>query len=262
MIAGSKRLLAWASVACLAATPAFAQSPEAPASKAAPKPAAAAAKVSNWGLVVSATPSWYLPKQMTDAFASDGGSLVVVGSQFSIGIVHGRAMGGDWGVTFIHQPIKDGSRGSDTDSDCGFVNGPLPGGCFNTGGGAVTQGVAMNGVQVHKYIPFATIKRRVQLGMNFAGGVGKLSGTLVKTSSDVTNVVTNPKNGTQTGTLTTTVTTEDVAEEVLGTVPLGRITVVGAFIVGPAIKVRWEGGVMLPGASFSTLAVTYLFGAR
>jgi hypothetical protein len=32
--------------------------------------------------------------------------------------------------------------------------------------------------------------------------------------------------------------------------------------VTPAIKVRWEGGVMLPGASFSTIAVTYLFGAH
>jgi hypothetical protein len=257
-----KTLVAAVAALCLVAAPAFAQTP---APKAAQKAASTPSpdKVSHWGVVFSATPEWHLPKKITDTFAGDGGSLAVVGSQFAIGIVHGRAMGGDWGVTFVHQPVKNGSRGSDTDSECGFTNGPLPGGCFNTGGGAVTQGVAMDGVQVHKFIPFATIKRRVQLGLNIAGGIGKLSGTLQKTSSDVTNVVVvNPKTGAKTGILTTTVTTENVKDEVLGKVPLGRITAVGAFIVSLAIKVRWEGGVIIPGAGFSTIGVTYLFGAH
>jgi hypothetical protein len=251
MISRSKWVITVASTFCLVATPALAQTPP-----------AGAAKVSHWGIEFSATPSWYLPKQITDSLAGDGGTLVVVGSQFSIGLVHGRAMGGDWGVTFVHQPVKNGSRGSDTDTDCGYTNGPLPGGCFNTGGGAVTQGVSMNGVQVHKFIPFVTIKRRFQIGLNVAGGFGTLSGTLQKTSSDVTNVTVNQKTGARAGTLTTTVTTENVADEVFRKVPLGRITVVGALIVTQALKVRWEGGLLLPGASFSTVAVSYLFGAR
>ena len=251
MIPGSKWVVTVASMCCLVATPALAQTA-----------AAGPAKVSHWGVEFSATPSWYLPRSVADFLAGDGGTLVVVGSQFSIGLVHGRAMGGDWGVTFIHQPLKDGSRGSDTDTDCGYANGPLPGGCFNTGGGAVTQGVSMNGVQVHKFIPFVTIKRRLQIGLNVAGGIGTLSGTLRKTNSEVTNVQVNQKNGTRTGTLTTTVTTENVADEVFRKVPLGRITVVGALIATPAIKVRWEGGLLLQGASFSTIGVSYLFGAR
>ncbi|MGH7635317.1 MAG: hypothetical protein ACRENC_16395, partial [Gemmatimonadaceae bacterium] len=152
---GSKWVFAAVFALCLVAAPAFAQTspPTAPAQKAASTPSDD--KVSHWGLVFSATPEWHLPKRITDTFAGDGGSLAVVGSQFAVGFVHGRAMGGDWGVTFVHQPVKNGSRGSDTDSECGFVNGPLPNGCFNTGGGAVTHGVAMDGVQIHKFSPFA-----------------------------------------------------------------------------------------------------------
>jgi hypothetical protein len=262
----ARRVVAAVSALCLVAAPAFAQTspPTAAAAKAAQKAASTPSndKASHWGIIFSATPEWHLPKNITDTLAGDGGSMAVVGSQFTIGIVHGRAMGGDWGVTFVHQPVKNGSRGSDTDSECGFANGPLPNGCFNTGGGAVTQNVVMDGVQVHKFIPFATIKRRVQLGLDIAGGVGKLSGTLVKTSSDVTNVVVNQKTGAKTGILTTTVTTENVKDEVLGTVPLGRITAVGAFIVTRAIKVRWEGGVIIPGAGVASIGVTYLFGAH
>ena len=249
----------------LIASPAQAQTSSSgnPPPKAATPPSdSATTKVSHWGVLFSATPSWELPKVLTNAVASDGGSLVVVGSQFTIGIVHGRAMGGDWGVTFVHQPIKNGSRGSDGDTDCGYLNGPLPGNCFDTSGGAVTQGVAMNGVEIHKFIPFGSIKRRVQIGIELAGGVGKLSGTLQKTSNDVTNILVNQKTGTRTGVLTTTVTTEDVTAEVPGTLPLGRLSLVAALIVHPAIKVRWEGGMLFPGQSFSTVVVTYLFGAH
>ena len=219
-------------------------------------------KVSHWGVGFSVSPSWQLPKKLTDTFASDGGSLAVEGSQFTIGLVHGRTTSGDWGVRFVHQPIKNGSRGSDSDSECGFANGPLNGGCFNTSGGAVTQNVAMNGVEVYKFLPFVLIKRHVQIGIEFGGGVGKLSGTLQKTSSDVTNIQVNPKNGSRTGVLTTTVTTEAVTEEVPGTLPIGRLSLVAAVILHPAIKVRWEGGMVFPGESFSTVVVTYLIGAH
>src|ERR1051325_5294389 len=57
-----------------------------------------------------------------------------------------------------------------------------------------------NGVQVHKFIPFVTIKRRLQIGLNVAGGIGTLSGTLQKTNSEVTNIQVNQKNGTRAGT--------------------------------------------------------------
>jgi len=262
MAAGSKWLVATVVAASLvAAAQAHAQTPPQQTPTPAPSSASSNSKVSHWGVVFSATPSWYVPNSIIDKIASGGGATIV-GTQFTVGIVRGRSMSGDWGVTFVHEIVKDGSNGFSSDTTCGFTNGPIPGGCFNTSGGAVTQGVKMNGVQVHKFIPFGMIKRRVQLGIELAGGIGKLSGTLQKTSSDITNVLMNPRTGQRTGLLTTTVTTEDVTAELPSKVPLGHLSFVAAAIVNPAIKVRWEGGMLMPGQSFSTLAVTFLFGAH
>ena len=250
----STSIAAAAVVACLTAIPARAQTPT--------PSAPTESKVSHWGIAFSATGSWYLPSSITNNIAKDGGGVSLVGSQFTIGIIRGRGTSGDWGVTFVHEPVKNGSYGFDSNTKCGFSNGPMPGGCFNTSGSAVTQNVKMNGVQVHKYVPFRTIKGRVQFGMDFAGGFGTLSGTLNKTSSDLTNVLTNPKTGQKTAVLTTTVTTEAVTDEMPSKVPLGRLTFVAAAIVHPAIKVRWEFGMLMPGETASTIVVTYLFGAH
>jgi hypothetical protein len=261
MTAGSKWLVGIAVAACLVAAPVQAQTPPQQAPTPAPSSGSSNAKASHWGVVFSATPSWYVPNSIIDKIAGDG-AATIVGTQFTIGIVRGRSMSGDWGVTFVHEIVKDGSNGFSNDTSCGFTNGPMPGGCFNTGGGAVSQGVKMNGVQVHKFFSFGAIKRRVQLGVEIAGGIGKLSGTLQKTSSDITNVQMNPKTGQRTGLLTTTVTTEDVTAELPSKVPLGHVAFVAAAIIHPALKVRWEAGMLMPGQSFTTVVVTFLFGAH
>jgi hypothetical protein len=261
MSVGRSVLLTLGLAACLTATPAQAQTPT-PPPQISPASAPSEAKASHWGIVFSATPSWYLPSSITNNIAKDGGGVTLVGTQFTVGIVRGRSTSGDWGVTFVHEPVRDGSNGFSSDTKCGFANGPMPGGCFNTSGGAVAQGVKMNGVQIHKYIPFRLIKGRVQIGIDLAGGFGKLSGTLQKTSSDTTNIQTNPKTGQRTALLSTTVTTESVTAELPGKVPLGRLTFVAAAIIHPAIKVRWEFGMLMPGETFSTVMVTYLFGAH
>jgi hypothetical protein len=262
MAAGSRWLVATVVAACLVAAPAHAQTPP-PQQTPAPAPSSGSSnsKVSHWGVLFSVTPSWYVPNSIINKIASGGGATIV-GSQFTIGIVRGRAMSGDWGVTFVHELVKDGSNGFSSDTSCGFANGPLPGGCFNTSGAAVAHGVKMNGVQVHKFIPFGAIKQRVQLGIDLAGGIGKLSGTLQKTSSDIANVLMNPKTGVRTALLTTTVTTEDITAELPSKVPLGRLAFVAAAIINPAIKVRWEGGLLMPGQSFTNLVATFLFGAH
>jgi hypothetical protein len=258
MSAGSKWLVSTALAASLVAAPVEAQTaPPTPG----PVSGSSNSKESHWGVLVSATPSWSVPNSIIDKVAGDGGATIV-GTQFTVGFVHGRAMGGDWGVTFVHEPVTDGSRGFSNDTTCGFTNGPLPGGCFNTSGAGVAHDVQLNGVQVHKFFPFGVIKRRVQLGIELAGGIGKLSGTLQKTSSDVTNVLMNPKTGQKTAILTTTVTTEDITAELPGKLPLAHVTFVAAAILNPAIKVRWEAGMVMPGQSASTVMVTFLFGAH
>ncbi len=269
MTPGSPWLVGAAIAAALAAAPAHAQTPVPSADQSqttqtrpAPSSLPSDSKVSHWGVLVSGSRSWYLPSSITSKVASDGGGLTVVGSQFTIGIVRGRTMSGDWGVTFVHQPVKNGSNAFSNDTQCGFTNGPIAGGCFNTSSAGITQGVKMTGVEVHKFVPFALIAQRFQIGLEFGVGIAKLSGTVQKTSSDVTNVITNPRNGQMTAILTTTVTNEDVSAELPSKVPIGRLTVVGAVILNANTKLRWEGGMLFPGESFSTFAVTFLFGAR
>src|SRR5690348_3554799 len=97
MTPGSAWLIGASAAACLVAAPAFGQTSPSQSQT---------SRVSHWGVLVSVSPSWYLPGSITDGVAKDGGGLVVVGSQFEIGIVRGRTTSGDWGVTFVHQPVK------------------------------------------------------------------------------------------------------------------------------------------------------------
>src|ERR1041385_8017121 len=113
----SARLVGAAFVASLFATPTYAQTPPVPPGQTTQSPSLSPSnsKVSHWGVFVSLSPSWDLPSSITNSVAKDGGTLIVVGSQFTIGIVHGRTLSGDWGVTFVHQAVKNGSRGSSSD---------------------------------------------------------------------------------------------------------------------------------------------------
>jgi hypothetical protein len=103
---------------------------------------------SAWGVMVSGAPQWKFPGFITDQVAGDGGSLSVKGNAFYIGIVHGRDLGGDWGVSFVREKVKDGSSLIDGDQQC-FSNG-----CFPTGTDAMTTGVKMTGVEVHVLFRF------------------------------------------------------------------------------------------------------------
>jgi hypothetical protein len=219
-------------------------------------------EISRWGLDVSVTPRWTIPSFVINKLAGSGGGASISGSQWSVGFVRGRSTSGDWGVSFVHEPVKDGSSGYNGDTTCGFSNGPLPGGCFDTSGSAITQSVAISGVEIRKFIPFHLIDRRVQVGVEIAAGVGKLSGTLQKTNNNVTSVGFNSAVGLPIGSASTTVTTESVTAELPATVPLMHFGFVAAVLLHPAVKVRWEVGYLLPGASFARISATYLIGAH
>src|SRR5579862_5656386 len=92
---GPTWIIAAAAAVCLIATPAHAQTSTSP-TPATPASTSSDTKASHWGVVFSATPSWYLPSSITDNIAKDGGGVALVGSQLTIGIVRGRAMSGDW----------------------------------------------------------------------------------------------------------------------------------------------------------------------
>jgi hypothetical protein len=120
---------------------------------------------SRWGVSGSFVPTWQVPREGKVLF--DANEIVVEGSEFRVGFVRGRDFGGDWGVSFLRETVNDGSR----------VCGPRES-CFGTFGCGlvatqyVFDDVTLTGIEVHKFLAFVTIARRVQIGMPFAGGVG------------------------------------------------------------------------------------------
>lgn len=207
----------------------------------------------HWGVAAAFTPQWKVPEQLEELF---DGVVDLKGTDFAIGIVRGRHRAGDWGLSFIHKKVKDGSRVEKFEQNCDFTNG-----CFTEGSSFVTNGVVVNGVELHKYVPFGTIKERVQIGMNFASGVGSFSGDLQERQLEPELIPGNrfPGPGRQVETLTIS-----PASELLGTamLPLVKIQIAAGFIVSPSFKIRVQGGLDVPGYELFSVTGVVFFGAR
>jgi hypothetical protein len=219
-------------------------------------PAAATAQDrSGWGVVASFTPkqSWKIVEGLDEFIFSHEGSADLSSTDFSIGIARGRTRGGDWGVSFSRRSIADDSRfQSDTEL------------CDATGCTAaiseyyLTRGVTFSALEVHKYVNFATIARRVQVGLNVAGGIGAFDGELERHQFDFDFRVVNNQF--------VPVQIESVeavpARDIQGfsPFPLGRVEVAVGGILAPGLKLRVSGGFNFPG--YTTIRVTgvYLFG--
>jgi hypothetical protein len=217
-------------------------------------PASALAQSSSWGVVASFNPEWKAGAPFEKMF---GSGVDIKGSDFSIGIARGRELSGDWGVSYIRQRWNDGSGVNDVEQDCSsFSNG-----CFTSGEFYRTQNVVLSGVLVHKFIPFGTIKRRVQIGMNVAGGVGTFSGTIERHDlfSDTTF---DPRTGRLLGVQQEMVSTIPAEEELLSRFPIGKVQAAVAVIVARGLKVRFAGGLDFPGTNKFSVTGVYLIGAR
>jgi hypothetical protein len=216
---------------------------------------AAAQDSSHWGVAASVTPAWKVSDRFKMVFDAD--SVDLRSSDVSIGIARGRQRGGDWSVSFVRKNFKDGSSVSDIQTECeGFANG-----CFLQGESLTTHGVRLNGIEAVKFIPFATIRSRVQVGLALGGGVGTLKGTLDRRAVFADGQFDN--QGRQFGIQRETHETVDAKELfALSVVPLGKVEIAGDVIVAPGMKVRAAGGFDFPGSSNFALSVVYLFGAR
>lgn len=92
---------------------------------------AAAQDPSHWGIVGAVTPTWKVPSKLEQLF---DGTVDIKGTDFSIGIARGRARSGDWGASFIHKKLKDGSHVDGIEQGCSFSNG-----CFQDGESYVSR---------------------------------------------------------------------------------------------------------------------------
>lgn len=186
---------------------------------------------SRWGLQATFVPSWSVPDAAKDLF--DAETLTVEGGEFRIGVVRGRTLGGDWGISYVQKWLDDGSF-ADSES---FTR--------------TTSGVVVRGIALDKFAPFGTIKERVQIGLVFGIGVGQASGTVTELDKD-------------------TATTEEIEAkhffspvgQDLPVVPLARLELAVAAIVMPGLKLRASGGINYPGVATVALGAVYLFGDR
>src|SRR4051794_35923468 len=86
----------------------------------------------HWGVTGAIIPHWDVPSQFNTLV---DGTVNVTGRDFTIGIARGRELGGDWGVSFVHKRITDGSRVDNAAPLCEyFANG-----CFMFGDALVAE---------------------------------------------------------------------------------------------------------------------------
>jgi hypothetical protein len=231
--------------------------PTPPAKSAQPE----ADKQSHWGISASFTPQWKMWSKISNAIADSGQTWTVEGKQFTVGVVHGRSQGGDFGIDYVSQSVKNGSNVQSTEVQCTGQNNAPP--CFTLQSSDVTDNVKMSGIKAHFFIPFVTIKQRIQAGINIGVGVAQLSGNVLETSQDLTFVPNTPPTQGGTFKVTTTVATRPVKDVFeLPIIPLFDLDVAVAFIITPAIKIRYQGGVGIPGTKKFQIMGTYLFGSH
>jgi hypothetical protein len=215
---------------------------------------------SHWGVAVSMTPNWKVPDKFKMFFDAET-SMDIKSKDFSIGIARGRTLGGDWSVSYVKKSFKDGSFADSTEVQCdNFVPG-----CFTFGSRRTLRDVTVTGIEAVKFIPFATIKDRVQIGLNVGGGIGSLKGSLDVREFDVVTTCNN--QGRCTGRQTETAFTADVKDEdnglyALPMYPLGKVEIAAGVILAPGLKVRVSGGLDFPGTRMFAITGVYLIGAN
>lgn len=243
----------------------------------------------SWGVIGTVVPTWQIPSNLEVVaglhFSEENLSIKeqdLRGDEFRIGVVRGRPLGGDWGVSFVRRRYAD----ADTEA--------VLGGGFSSANGVydttsilsrVTRtSVQLTGIEAHKFIGFATIASRVQIGLNVAGGVGRPSGQIATRSFLTSTRCRNPSFAIPTtggpdmpdpcsGPSATIISqstqpagsSNDEAYPGLfkrNMMPIGRVELgVGVAIVRQ-LTVRVAGGLNYPGTNQVTVTGIYLFGAR
>lgn len=219
-------------------------------------PVTAFAQESHWGVAVSVTPKWTVASAFKPIFDAD--TVDLQSTDFSIGIARGQEQSGDWSVSYLRKSFKEGTSTSSVETECDqFTNG-----CFQFGESRIVRSVKLTGLEALKFIPFATIKRRVQIGLTVGGGFGKLDGTIEQhqfSAEPVPPFLPGRFNGRQ----TETVTTEDAKELFpLEWVPLAKVEIAVGVIVAPGLKIRAAGGLDFPGQNKFNVTAVYLIGSK
>ncbi len=210
----------------------------------------------HWGVSASFVPRWRVPSQLADLWDIE---TDMRGSEVRAGIVRGRDVGGEWGVSFVKKTVDEGSTVQLRRSACV----QLPSGSPQCARGAydITRDAGMTGVEAHLFIELATI-RRVGIGVAFAGGIARLDGTSDRFLEHL--VV----NGSAVTAVTESLGIEPFKETLQGfpeswrVVPIGRVELGVGVLVRPGVKLRATSGVNFPGYHRIGMHIQYLLGAK
>jgi hypothetical protein len=218
--------------------------------------AAAQSNESHWGVSASLVPSWSFPRALAEVWNME---TDMRGSELRVGIVRGSDRGGDVGVSFVKKRVADDSTVFLREAAC--IEAPDGKTACARGPYHITQDAGMTGVEAHIFMPFATIRQRVQIGATFAGGIARIDGSAERflehlVVNDGTIAVVTDAMGT--GTFKATL--QDIPQD-WKVVPIGRAELAVAFLVRPGLKLRATGGVNFPGYHTIGFHAHYLFGA-
>ena len=248
---------------------------------------------SSWGVVGSFVPKWYVPSFLEPVaalhFSEEDMSIEdqdLKGTEFRIGIARGRAMSGDWGVSFVRRTYDESTISGINGTSCtGGGTGAIVLQCQDLESELTRRDVLLNGLEVHKFIPFATISQRVQVGLNVGGGFGFMSGHVDVAEFQTSYTCTFPpgvfpdfggsgdgppdpcSNATISNvtTVQTGSSTDDVSRILKSDsdfMPIGRVEVAAAVIAGPRLKIRVAGGLNYPGVNVFSITGVYFFGGN
>lgn len=201
-----------------------------------------------WGFSGSVVPKWEMASQLSILFDAD--RVDITGGEFRAGVVRGRPTGGDWGVSFVHKTFKDDGQivFAEAEQNCFGST------CFMESASGALRNVTIDGIEVHKFIPFVTIKRRAQVGLTVAGGVGSWKGAVVVDENvlDFQGSTPTPRHSVQEYPITEAYVLER------SMVPLFRLELGAALIAHDSFKVRVSGGVNFPGTQRVSISAIYL----
>jgi hypothetical protein len=214
---------------------------------------------SRWGVAGSLTPHWEFLRFFEDAMDK---VIDMRGDEFRVGVIRGKHLGGEWGIAYVKRRVDDDSTIVQEKPKCVAASGQA-GVCAN-GTSYQTRGALLEGVQLHRFFPVATIARRVQIGAVVSGGVARLDGQADERVNhlQVTTAAGAPVFAAATETRSVAARAIFDHTFIADYVPIGGVEAAVAVLAAPGVKLRVSGGASFPGFHQVSITAQYLFGVR
>ena len=198
-----------------------------------------------WGVSASITsgflPKWETPGSFSALYLAD--EVRLEGAEFQVGVVRGTMSSRESGWSFIRQVLDPESfvRADRDDGNSVILR--------------VDPETTFDGILYHRYVPFTTIRERVQVGMVIAAGAGWYRGTVTRVSTDAQGMQTqgvDPANF-----LSGLARTSEIR---LLPLPILRFEGAVAGMLGAGLRLGFSGGYSVPNGRVFRLGLVYFVG--